>query len=494
MNKLGRNELCNCGSGKKYKKCCLAKHSSSHSAEIVDFAWSKLRQTESEVIDQHLKPYLMDKLPEEVLVPAMMEFTYNMPEELDYELIMERLFMPWLLFNYVSEGDDEIINPVKFHGQFDSQKTISQNYIMSYGKNLSNGIIRFIEAMNQTYYSFYVVQEVELNKSLVVKDILLGTVHTAKEKLGTHTLKVGKIIFGRILTLDYQSIFVGMAPYLIPATFQLKLLDYKKELVEENGGKELSPELLREHSVEEFISYFFEIMEEYFKTPSIKLHNTDDDPIIFSKSYFKTNISPAEALEKLLPLTLSEDLDEYLSEAERNEAGNITKIEFPWLKKGNKKHKVWENTIMGHIVVEAGMLILETNSEERTAQGIKLLNKHLGNKIIFQQTLLETPEQKLKLESDDDNYDQDKDEFLQQPEVQEQLKQIAAAHWQSWFDEKIPALGNKTPRQAAKTKDGQERLEALFSHYEYRNSNSDKKNLFEADIIYLKKELGLLSS
>ena len=25
MSKLGRNDLCGCGSGKKYKKCCLPK-------------------------------------------------------------------------------------------------------------------------------------------------------------------------------------------------------------------------------------------------------------------------------------------------------------------------------------------------------------------------------------------------------------------------------------------------------------------------------------
>ena len=25
-NRIGRNEKCSCGSGKKYKKCCLLKH------------------------------------------------------------------------------------------------------------------------------------------------------------------------------------------------------------------------------------------------------------------------------------------------------------------------------------------------------------------------------------------------------------------------------------------------------------------------------------
>ena len=52
--------------------------------------------------------------------------------------------------------------------------------------------------MNQTCYSFYSIQEVVLQKELVVKDILLGTTHTIKEKIATRTVKRDDIVFGRI--------------------------------------------------------------------------------------------------------------------------------------------------------------------------------------------------------------------------------------------------------------------------------------------------------
>lgn len=65
-------------------------------------------------------------------------------------------------------------------------------------KSLNSATLRFIEAMNQTCYSFYSIQEVVLQKELVVKDILLGTTHTIKEKIATRTVKRDDIVFGRI--------------------------------------------------------------------------------------------------------------------------------------------------------------------------------------------------------------------------------------------------------------------------------------------------------
>ena len=94
-----------------------------------------------------------------------------------------------------------------------------------------------------------------------------------------------------------------------------------------------------------------------------------------------------EALQKLLPMTLSKNYDEFLNTAKKSNSGQITKIEFPWLKKGNKKHKDWENTVLGQIIIEKNKLFLETNSEKRTTKGKKLLLKYLGNNLHFQNTL-----------------------------------------------------------------------------------------------------------
>ncbi len=62
-------------------------------------------------------------------------------------------------------------------------------------------------------------------------------------------------------------------------------------------------------------------------------------------------------------------------------------------------------------------------------------------------------------------------------------------HWDAWVDQKVPALGNRTPRQAAKTARGRERLEALLSDFE--RSAERSQSAFVPDIGELRKKLGL---
>jgi len=53
----------------------------------------------------------------------------------------------------------------------------------------------------------------------------------------------------------------------------------------------------------------------------------------------------------------------------------------------------------------------------------------------------------------------------------------------------VPALGNRTPRQASKTAAGRERLEALLADYSQKSASGS--NAFEPDISTLKRKLGL---
>jgi hypothetical protein len=220
--KTGRNDPCPCGSGKKYKKCCLTSISSTHTAEVIDFEWHKLRQLEGRVFDQHLIPYATQELPEDVIKFAILDcLPDDLPNALNKELLFNNFFLPWFLFNWLSYKDFGLD-----HNQFDSELTLAQNYIRAHGDKLNKQEKHFIEAMNQSYYSFYSVLQVELNRSLLIKDILLGLTHTIKERQGTHQLKRGDVIFSRILTIDNQSIFVGMAPFIVPTDYHNILLDY----------------------------------------------------------------------------------------------------------------------------------------------------------------------------------------------------------------------------------------------------------------------------
>ena len=208
-DKVGRNDPCPCGSGKKHKKCCMeAEILFTRSLEVADFKWRQLRQLEGTVIDNHLIPYAMQELPQEILKDAISEFyPEDLPEDLDKEALFHYLFLPWFLFNWIPFEDFSLKN-------FDSDKTIAQNYLENYAGLLNNQEKLFIEAMNHSYYSFYSVLHVEREKSLLVKDILLGTTHEIKERQGTYQLKRGDIVFSRILTLEAHSIFIGMAPFV----------------------------------------------------------------------------------------------------------------------------------------------------------------------------------------------------------------------------------------------------------------------------------------
>lgn len=483
----GRNDPCPCGSDKKYKKCCMLKTEHEehqvHNLAVVDFAWHNLRTLEGKVIDEHLIPYI-SKLPKDMMLVAQDDlFPEEISDSIDQELFFEQFFLPWFLFNWVPCEDFEIKN-------FNPDKTIAENYLKIHKDKLNRVEQEFIETMSKTYYSFYTVFAVDVDKSLTIKDILLGETHKIKERQGTHFLKRGDVIFSRILTLNDQSIFIGMAPLTIPAQYGSTLLDFRKWLREENDGKKLTAKALRSELDLELTNYFFYIINEAYNRPMPTLCNTDGELIQFSKSYFNLTLSMAETLQKLLPLTLSKDPTEFLSDADYDESGRINSIEFPWLKKGNKKHKSWDNTVMGNIRLEQDRLILETNSHQRTAKGKQLLLKYLGTNITFKQTLIESPEQKLKSLPASPDHNQLDQDLMQSPEMQEQLKQMISAHWDNWFTTSIPALGNKTPRAVAKTKAGREMLDALLLQYErYDLERSD--NLLKADINYLRSELGL---
>jgi hypothetical protein len=56
--------------------------------------------------------------------------------------------------------------------------------------------------------------------------------------------------------------------------------------------------------------------------------------------------------------------------------------------------------------------------------------------------------------------------LMQHPEVQEQVAEMMGKHWKSWVDQNIPALGGKSPRDAVKTPDGREAVEALLKDAE----------------------------
>ena len=451
----------------------------------LDFAWKNIRQTEGSVVDKHLLPYIFDVLPPEVFKTALQDFLpESLPEALSEEHFLNQFGMPWILFNWIAEEPFDDVD-------FDPAQTIAMNYYQRYQQKLNRAEKQFIQTMNSTYYSFYSILAVEPEKTITIKDLLLDKVHVIKEKQGTQYLKKGDIVFSRVLEIEDQSIFVGMAPMVIPAKGHIELVDFKNWLISENDNHHLTDESLSREFDWDVLDYFFEIVETLYNPTIPTLLNTDGDFLVFSKSQFKLEMPIEEALRRLLPMTLSKDYDEFYKTAQKSKDRQIKRIQFPWLKKGNKKHKDWENTVLGQVIIEKGKLILETNSEKRTEKGKKLLLKYLGNNIQFQNTLLETPEQKLaSMPENEEPSDLIPQNML--PEIQGHMKVMAQNYWEGWFDEPIPALDNQTPIQATQSQSGREKLAALLTYYEYIDSQRpDSQQHLKVDVNFLRKRLNL---
>ena len=104
----------------------------------------------------------------------------------------------------------------------------------------------------------------------------------------------------------------------------------KNWLVAENDNHPLTEVSLSREFDWDILDYFFEILDVLYHPKIPTLLNTDGDLLVFSRSQFKLEMPIEEALQKLLPMTLSKNYDEFLNTAQKSQGGQITKIEFPW--------------------------------------------------------------------------------------------------------------------------------------------------------------------
>jgi hypothetical protein len=74
---------------------------------------------------------------------------------------------------------------------------------------------------------------------------------------------------------------------------------------------------------------------------------------------------------------------------------------------------------------------------------------------------------------------------------QEVTRRFLDTHYRKWLDDKIPALGGKTPREAARELDGREQLVALLKDLENLEARRARDTGMSYDARWLWQELGI---
>jgi hypothetical protein len=481
--KIGRNDPCHCGSGKKYKRCCLTKDQAANS---IDHEWQKLRRTEGVVV--HLLMHVANEwYGAQFIERAWAEYTESYNESLSIEETPESgtSFVPWALFNYIPQEGSDADPPNEVPLAF-SFLTVADE-LDPYEKEF------VLEACRQPV-SFWSVQEVDQGTSLKLRDLFTHSEHIVRERQASEVLKKGDIVYTRVISLGQTPVMLGLAPFPFPPAFQFEVLDAREALfgprrkISNHDLQQLQP-VLRQ--------LYFTLRHRLLNPQQPILQNTDGDPLAFVKLVYQLNCSPRTAFDKLRSLNPLETEEELLADATQDENGELQTLTFSWMKKGNEKHSSWDNTILGNIAIEDGKLMVDVNSEKRSETIRTEIAERLSHHAVLQDTISESVEEKFAqrhdgIESPEEQQQREEEAtFSALPEVQAFMNDLAKKQWEAWLDEPVPLLLGKTPRQAAKSIAGRERLEALLVDFERSASALDQAG-FAPDVMELRRQLRML--
>jgi hypothetical protein len=285
-----------------------------------------------------------------------------------------------------------------------------------------------LESLNNSYPSLYQVTETNAEAGYIVfKDLLLTGTITIHDQGLSETIRQDWIAPFWVYPIGNFH-FVDIAG---PAFSVLRSSDVINELMKLKLPAEPTAQWLREHA------YIFGRLWALYDEISVigstppNLANTDGEPLRFIRVFFECD-NPKKVRKALLQrddIDYEEDCDVYV-----------------WFKY-NPDDSVMETTLLARIFFQDNKIKAETNSENRlsclidmleTIEGIRYLEHESKD---FKEMLKEVPEE-------------NKD-IIKEPlpkEVGSAIQDRMNRYYMDWLDKPNPALGNKTPRQAAKDK------------------------------------------
>lgn len=457
------------------------------SASPEDLPWRRLRRA-IEPLPVDLLRFTDGYFGEMGLVEAWDEFTLWEDVPFDAESPHIPVFMPWFYYHWTPDPAETEVK-VEARGGL----TAAAAYLRKKGKHLDPLVRRYIEACMTAPFSFHDVIACEPGRGFTLRDIITGGECRVVERSASRGVQAGDVLFAMVARVDDLVVLEACAPLVIPPDRKGPILELRKRIRDLQSP--LAPDALGEWDIELFEVYH-DIADALLNPELPELRNTDDEPLSFHKLVFEIE-SPRAAFDALKALALDTDEAALLAGAEMDEQGELRHVEFPWQKRGNAKNKSWDNTILGNLALDGAKLVAEVNSEARAKRIREIIEDRLGARARYLATEIQSTESMLARAREEGDSaaararEEERERFSSQPEVQAMLTEQLRRHYESWTDEKIPALGGKTPRQAVKDPEGREMVEALILQIE-RGGRAMSPPLDESIPRELRARLGLL--
>lgn len=432
MSQIGRNDPCPCGSGNKFKKCCLGKLAPSTDA----LAWQNVQARQWIQVDQQLSSELLKRLRQH---PA------------EVKACLERLDLP----------EDEMIlgfalNWMAHHLPIQGQ-TVSQQFHQS--GRMSAEMRRLLECQLESPLSIFEVQEIQPGRGVLLHDVLHEHEFFLWDVGISQSVQPHAGMLGWVLTPGQVTLTGGMhSTMLPPGMFQ--------RMREEAKKRRFQPKDLLGAKGEALIRLWQQALEAWVYAPAPKMANTDGDPLVWVEDRFA--FAPAQRAEVWAALMT-------LPGAHANDSQTIGFSE-------DRPDGLMDNISIGTASVEAEELLLSSNSTkradrlrrlvEKACAGLELKKKRRKTRDFSPSAAVGAPPASSQ-------------DLMQLPEVQAKIAEMRQKMNEKWLELKNPLLDGRSPRELARTKAGRTRLETVLKEFEYRGDPPE-------EVLWLRQQLGLL--
>ena len=453
---LGRNDICDCGSGKKYKKCC-----GGVSAPAVEPDSNVSRANAVKRADQTLDDLLLRFAKTHGgagwLARAISEYLGYEDADADSDLIEGelQLVIPWVLYHYHSAAGGVPIA----HQMREAQ-----------GTRLSPELRQLLDAQLQAWLSVWEVREVRPGVGVALTDLLTGAQRFVYEVSGTKGLVARDALLARIVDCNGVSFMAGLYPRVLPPNdADLVVRDLRR--VCRVRTKPVKVEKLRDVNIQlELLDRWRMGVEEMDQPkPPPTLCNTDGDLLMLTTDHFEIVADrPGDVTEQLARLTGA-------GQPVVDDGETVIVVTRP----GNAKINALEVTVIGRLLIRGTRLKAETNSTRR-ADTLRLaveaqLHERVRHRMrdesspaaLMNSALAASPSRSVGPPE------------VVPPEFKAIARQMKETHMMGWVDEPIPALGGLTPREAAATPRSRAPLDLLLRDFENHEARLPEDERFD---------------
>ena len=363
--KIGRNDPCPCGSGKKYKHCCLREEQ----RVAYESPWRKQHEA-SDRLTSELMRFVRAEF-DGVLPEVWQDFNQDtFPPAIDDFPGETQIFMPFFLFDWDPD------RPVRSRAKRRKPGIVAQAFLEKRVHRLGDLERTILDLSIYTPLSFYEVLQCKPGFGMRLRDIFLGTEVEVEEHAGSQSMQPGSIVYAQLCRLPEVTALSRLAPYALRPGLKAELVELRawmrRKAAKQNRELGEADLVLHEEKLRE---QYLNARDAMFAPPI--LTNTDGD--LFHLHTLRYEVGSAQvAFDALAPLAWGQTKEDLQEEAEMNADGSLRSAHIDWRKPGNAIHKNWDNTILGYMNIEGRSLTVDVNSAKRAEKIRQEIEKRLG--------------------------------------------------------------------------------------------------------------------